>query len=136
MQPFTMTCPDCRGAGYFNIEADEFDYAEVCIACEGQGNIRIEPTPGPWRVWEVQSASEPDRPAGLTWLAPEGHMGIYSWDSDAPRIEIRSTTLFVERLMGDGLGGVIATIPMAHGEAGRAQALINAHALLRGAPNA
>lgn len=124
-----MQCPDCKGEGYF----DTGDDLENCILCGGNGNLTIDVTPGAWHILEVQPARGLDKPGGLYWQAPEGHMGVYSDGADEACFEILSTTLHMERVYGSGDGGLIARIPMAHGPAGRAQALVNARAIVEAA---
>lgn len=118
-----MTCPDCAGNGWLNED-------ENCITCKGIGDLTIEPTPGPWRILEVQPAVLPNKPGGLWFRAPEGHDGVYSTLETEDVLEIRSTTAHMEHVFGDGHGGYIARIPIAYGPAGRAQALENARAII------
>lgn len=119
MMKIIMTCPDCAGNGWLNEE-------ENCLLCKATGELTIEPTPGPWRIFEVSPKGKPS----MHFRAPEGHMGIYS-DGAAHVFEICSPAEYMDRIFGSGRGGHIATIPIAYGPAGRAQALVNAQFIIR-----
>ena len=121
-----MTCPDCRGLGWYVVEADndEGHTNERCETCKGEEFIVIEPSPRPWTIHEIQPAHG-ENVGGLCWQTPEGHLGIYSVGAE-PHFEIVCSTDHMEHLIGSGHGGVVAYIPMAHGPAGRMQALLNA----------
>lgn len=123
----TITCSDCQGAGWYETET----FTESCVICNGAGTIEIAPTPGPWSILEVWPVSDDDTRAGLYVQAPEGHMSVYSSGHTSPCVEIRSSITHMDHLFGSGNGGLVAQIPVAHGETARQQALANAAIIAR-----
>lgn len=124
-----MTCPDCKGLGWYAIADSDEDYSkEICETCKGEEHITIEPSPRPWRILEIQPAHG-ENVGGLCFQAPEGHLGIYSVGAE-PHFEIVCSPDHMYHLIGSGHGGLVAHIPMAHGPAGRIQALLNARLIV------